>query len=275
MIKLTRKDGECMHPGPAGLRSQELRPESLRPEPLRPDNSDCMWRLETLGLVTEGVVHDFNNVLATITGFAELILDTQTAPEGKRSRVDDFARNILLAAATGQATVRELRSFTRPSANAKEPLDLHEVLRQSLSMTRGALGGAVTFITDFQPGAAGMEGCRWQLHNVFINLFFNARDAMPRGGEITVKTSRLEGVSGLPDFAVVSVRDRGLGMTEETRSRLFEAKYSTKGGTGTGMGLANVAATVKDHGGMIMVDSAPGQGSEFRLHFPLLNSRRG
>jgi signal transduction histidine kinase len=262
MINLRENEGEGMDPKTAGLCDS---------------SADCVWRLETLGKVTEGVVHDFNNILATISGFAELILTTDDHPGANRKSVTDFARNILQAATTAQTTVRELRVFTRQPGSEKEILDLHEVLGQSVGMARGAMGGRISITSAFLPGAANIEGCRGLLHNVFINLFFNARDAMPRGGNITVKTSLLRGIlpglQGVPDVLVVSVKDTGTGMTEEVRTRLFEPFFTTKGRMGTGLGLVNVAATVKAHGGWITVESALERGTEFRIHLPLVGGQ--
>ncbi|MDB5047349.1 MAG: hybrid sensor histidine kinase/response regulator [Fibrobacteres bacterium] len=259
------------------LRENESEGTDRNPAGLCDNPADCVWRLETLGKVTEGVVHDFNNILATISGFAELILTTDDRPGANRKSVTDFARHILQAAATGQSTVRELRVFTRQPGSEKEILDLHDVLMQSMGMARGAMGGRISISSDFLPGSASVEGCRGLLHNIFINLFFNARDAMPRGGDITVKTSLLRGIlpglQGVPDVLVVSVKDTGAGMTDEVRARLFEPFFTTKGRLGSGLGLANVAATVKAHGGWITVESALERGTEFRIHFPLCDPR--
>ncbi|MEO7425124.1 MAG: ATP-binding protein [Fibrobacteria bacterium] len=256
MLKLTGQEKGGAHPPPAA----SLESARHRQGPM-----------ETLGMAAEGVVHDFNNILATISGFAELILDTEPSGRGKRDRVREFARSILMATDTALSTIRDLRVLARQHGKEMESLDLHEILRQAVSMTRGALGGRISIKSELLPGAAEIEGCRWLLHNVFLNLFFNARDAMPAGGIISVKTARQASVAGLPDFMVVSVFDTGVGMTEAVKARAFEAYFTTKAG-GSGMGLANVAATVKDHGGMIAVESTPGKGCEFRLHFPLRNT---
>ncbi|MDB5103460.1 MAG: Blue-light-activated protein [Fibrobacteres bacterium] len=232
--------------------------------------ADYLWKLETLGKVTEGVVHDFNNILATISGFAELILTTDGMAEREMDRITGFARMIQQAAMTGQSTVRGLSDFSRKSRIAKEGLDPHEVLRQSMAMARGALGGRISLGADFQDVPVQVHGSRSHLHNVFINLFLNARDAMPRGGDITVKTRVGEDPEGRLGYLIISVRDNGTGIPEEVKTRVFEPFFSTKGGKGSGLGLANVDATVKDHGGWITVESEPGRGTEFRIHLPLL-----
>jgi signal transduction histidine kinase len=233
--------------------------------------TEDMWRLETLGKVAEGVVHDFNNILAAISGFAELILTTDPSSRKQVDAITGFARMIQEAAMTGQSTVQELRGFSG-RRNEKEILDPHEVLRQSMAMSRASLGGKIDLCSDFPAMPVRILGCRGLLHNVFINLFLNARDAMPRGGSIAVATSLLggsQGMGGLSGYLVIAVRDNGTGMTEEVRARVFEPCFSTKGRLGNGLGLANVDATVKDHGGWITVESELGRGTEFRIHLPL------
>ncbi|MBW8888824.1 MAG: hypothetical protein JF616_13800 [Fibrobacteres bacterium] len=236
---------------------------------------DCEWRLETLGMVAEGVAHDFNNILAAISGFAELILagETDKRPESPdRPALDaiEFARHILDAAMAGKTSVQELRAFSRPDRNATESLDLNEVLKQSIALCRGALGGIVRVRTDLASVPARLQGCRGLLQNAFLNLFINARDAMPQGGTLTVR-SRLREPSdayGHPEW-VVSIRDTGIGMEPEARSRLFERYFTTKGEKGSGLGLAQVRDTVARYSGRITVESEPGAGSEFHLYFPV------
>jgi two-component system cell cycle sensor histidine kinase/response regulator CckA len=230
---------------------------------------DCGRRLETLGMVAEGVAHDFNNILATISGFAELILDGRKRPERRDADAQRFARNILDAALAGQSSIRELRGFSHCQGEEAETLELHEVLRKSLAMCRGSLGGRVRVRTEFADMPALAEGCRGLLQNAFLNLFINARDAMPKGGILLVRT--WVAVSGDParPCLVVSVGDTGIGMSPEVRARLFERYFTTKGERGTGLGLAQVRETMNRHGGWITVESEPDSGTEFRLHFPL------
>lgn len=239
-----------------------------------PEAGDPAWSLETLGRVAEGVVHDFNNVLAAISGLAELMLQplppAQGAAAGFRHQdAREYARMILQAAVSGQGLVKDLRTFARKGRQEQEVLDLHEVIGQSLAIVRGSLGGGIEVTADFAPVPARIRGCRSLLQNVFINLFLNARDAMPRGGRITVRTELLPetGRPGLPAVAV-SVEDTGAGMTPEVLERIFEPRYTTKGAKGSGLGLANVLRTVHLHQGAIEVDSLPGVGSVFRILLP-------
>lgn len=231
---------------------------------------DPAWGMNTVGMVAEGLIHDFNNILASISGFAELIV------HGGRpgSSGTEFARAILQAAATGRTTVQELRTLTRGTRRETEELDLHEILSQSQSMVRGALGFKVCLSPRFTPGTARIRGCRGLLHNAFINLILNARDAMPSGGTVSVRTEYLPHAAGNENDAVpawrVSIGDSGTGMGPEILSRIFEPGFTTKGDRGTGMGLPNVARVVAMHGGWMTVESAPGQGTEFHIHLPAL-----
>jgi two-component system, cell cycle sensor histidine kinase and response regulator CckA len=219
------------------------------------------WQWANLGKMTAGVAHDFNNLLASISGYAELILSGVDLP-GQGLTPREFARNILEAASIGKSTVKELQGLVRREGMAREHLDLHHVLETALGMVQGAMGGRVLCVRDFLPGAAEVVGSPGLLHNVFINLFLNARDAMPDGGTLTVATRREDG------YLAITVRDDGLGMTEEVRRGLFRRFETTKGGKGMGLGLCNVLATVESHGGRLEVDSAPGMGTEFRILLP-------
>jgi len=237
---------------------------------------DCEWRLETLGMVAEGVAHDFNNILAAISGFAELILAGESGDK-RPERADrlgadaiEFARHILDAAMAGRTSVQELRAFSRPERNATESLDLNEVLKQSIALGRGVLGGIIRVRAELTSAPARLHGCRGLLQNAFLNLFINARDAMPKGGLLTVRSRLREPADsyGQPEW-VVSIRDTGIGMGPEARSHLFERYFTTKGEKGSGLGLAQVRDTVARYSGRITVDSEPGAGSEFHLYFPV------
>jgi two-component system cell cycle sensor histidine kinase/response regulator CckA len=233
---------------------------------------DCEWRLETLGMVAEGVAHDFNNILATISGFAELILANASgeAPSGKTGDAIGFVRHILDAAHAGQTSVQELRALSRPGSHQVEELDLNELLRQSVILCRGALGGRLQVRTDISATPARIRGYRGPLQNSILNLCINARDAMPQGGTLTIRSwvREPERPYDRPEW-VTSIRDTGVGMDAGIQERIFERYFTTKGEKGTGLGLAQVRETVERHGGRITVKSEPGAGSDFRLYFPI------
>lgn len=233
---------------------------------------DPAWRTNTVGMVAEGLIHDFNNILATISGFAELIVHGG-APGSTETR---YARAILQAVATGRDTVQELRTLSRGTRRDTEELDLHEVLTQSQAMARGALGFKVCLSPLFAAGPARIRGCRGLLHNAFINLFLNARDAMPGGGTVTVTTEYQPFAAGNESEAVpawrVTIGDTGTGMDPVVLSRIFDLGFTTKGERGSGLGLPNVARVVEMHGGWMTVESVPGRGTDFHIHLPALEA---
>ena len=165
--------------------------------------------------------------------------------------------------------------LARRRGGDKKVLDLHKALMQSRDMARCALGSRIAFTLDFMPGSAHIGGSPGPLQNAFINLFFNVRDAMPQGGEIRVKTSLLPGrvspVTGMPGYLVVSVAGERTGTAGPDRERIFEPLSTAMGKRLNGTGLPKVEATVKSHGGWITADSAPGYGSGFRIHLPLMD----
>jgi signal transduction histidine kinase len=246
-------------------KSPDRRKLILRERSPRKHEGDADWKWKNMGQLTAGVVHDFNNLLASISGFAELILAGREdghplAAEPAR----EFARGILEAASVGQSAVKDLQNLVRPGKDGWESLDLHQVLRQSLSIAKSTLGLTVTVAAELQPVPVKIKGSSGLLHNAFINLFLNARDAMPGGGRLTVRTFFEEGE------ICVSIADTGTGMGPEVMARLFRRFHSTKGEKGMGIGLDNVRSAVERHGGSIEVESAPGRGTEFRISFPIL-----
>jgi two-component system cell cycle sensor histidine kinase/response regulator CckA len=234
---------------------------------------ECEWRLETLGKVAEGMAHDFNNILATISGFAELILANASGEMRSEKPGTDavgFAQHILEAALAGQTSVQELRALSRPGADKAEDSDLNAILRQAITLGRGAMGGNVCIRAELCSAPARLNAYRGLLQNAFLNIFINARDAMHKGGTVAVRSWMMEPEQPYdrPEW-VVSIRDSGTGMEPEVRDRIFERYFTTKGRKGSGLGLAQVLETVERHGGRITVESEPGAGSEFRLYFPV------
>lgn len=236
------------------------------------ENPEEAWRLETLGAMAEGMVHDFNNILASISGFAELILMREEAGTGATpgsAGSARIARLILEAATAGHGAVESLSRLTRAGREESEELDLHEMINGTVVLSRGAMGIRIGVGCDLALGPARIRGCRGLLQNVLLNLLINARDAMPRGGRIRIATRLM--TAGLPRagaFWRLSVRDNGTGMTREVLGRIWERAFTTKGRKGSGLGLPNVRRTVEMHGGWITVDSTPGFGTEFHLHLP-------
>ena len=224
-------------------------------------------RLSAFGEMAGGVVHDFSNALMSIIGYSEMLITNSKACDDKATLLE-YLRIINTAGRDGAHVVSRLRDFYRPrgAADVLEPLDLNEIVAQSIALAkpRGAkreAGKAVSFQTDFDGGLA-VAGIGAELREVLTNLIFNALDAIPGPGVITLRTRPHNGA------AIVEVIDTGTGMTPEVRERCLEPFFTTKGDHGTGLGLAMVFGIIKRHQGTLEIESDPGKGSTFRIRLP-------
>lgn len=221
-------------------------------------------RLRALGEMAAGVAHDFNNLLSVILGRAELLLRRV----GEPATVRDLEA-VRRAAQDGAETVRRIQEFTRTRrTRAFERVDLAEVAREVVELTRprwelDAQSRGVRYEFTVEGAAPPVAGRPEELREVLANLVTNAVDAMPEGGRCALTI----GIDG--EWAVVTVRDTGIGMDEETRRRVFEPFFSSKGPRGTGLGLAVSWGIVTRHGGTIEVQSEPGRGSTFAVRLPI------
>ena len=230
-------------------------------------------KMEAVGQLAGGVAHDFNNLLTAILSCARMI--ENELPDGHAARQD--AAEIVKAGERAAALTRQLLAFSRRQRLAPQAIALADVVRDVEKLLKRLLGEAVALevVTDARGGVWADPG---QLEQVIVNLAVNARDAMPRGGRLTITVSELgaadrAGVSdpGLPagPLSVLSVRDAGEGMDAETQSHIFEPFFTTKGpGKGTGLGLPTVYGIVTQSGGAIRVRSSPGAGAEFVIYLP-------
>ena len=236
-------------------------------------------RMSALGSMAAGLAHDFNNALSLIMGYSELLqTDLQGSPFEERS--DDYLGTIITAGQDAARLFNRLRDFYRPSDGDAPlfPVDLNEMVERAVALTRPrwhgqALGDGVTIelACHLAPDLPELTADAAELREMLTNLIFNAVDAMPTGGTITLRTS-LEDAARGPDgdsALLLEVADTGTGMSEETRRRCLEPFFTTKGTRGTGLGLAMVYGTVQRHGGSIDLQSAPGVGTRFVIRFPL------
>jgi len=231
-------------------------------------------RIESVGRLAGGIAHDFNNLITVISGHADLLL--ATIPPGDPTRED--LQEIKAASSRAASLTRQLLAFSRRQVFELRNLDLNSVVSRMESMMRRAVGEDVELVFLPGPSLWAMRGDAGQLEQVLLNLVVNARDAMPRGGELLIRTSNVEldldfvdrHVGASPGAHVLlEVRDTGEGMTEETLGKVFEPFFTTKGpGKGTGLGLAMVYGIVKQSSGYIAVESEPGFGTAMRLYFP-------
>ncbi len=230
-------------------------------------------RMEALGRLAGGVAHDFNNLLTAIAGYAEVL--TMKLPEGERTH--HAAAEILRASDRAAALTRQLLAFGRRQVVEPRDVDVNECVRGVARMLERVLGEDVEFGVDLDPEAGTIRSEPAQLEQVVMNLAVNARDAMPRGGTLTLSTRVVRlaasspGTPGLAAgrYAVLEVSDTGTGMAPEIVEHIFEPFFTTKEeGKGTGLGLATVYGIVRQAGGEVVVESEPGRGSTFRVFWP-------
>jgi two-component system cell cycle sensor histidine kinase/response regulator CckA len=216
-------------------------------------------RLETLGRLAGNVVHDFNNLLMVIDGYARMLLEE---PQLSRS-AQESAEEILRASGRAAALTQQLLAFSRGKSLEPKPVDLNLQLTQMRPMLMRLLGETVMLDYELSTEPALILAQLSQVEQVLLNLIVNARDAMPVGGRIVVRT-RLS-----PDRVFLDFEDNGAGIPADLQPRIFEPFFTTKPeGKGTGIGLALVAETVAEWAGQIQVSSAPGEGAQFVLDIP-------
>jgi two-component system cell cycle sensor histidine kinase/response regulator CckA len=230
-------------------------------------------KMDAVGRLAGGVAGDFNNVLTVITGYAEL-LRTEAAAGSPNRR---FADEIIWAAERAAALTRHLLAFSRGTTAQPKVLDLNAVVNGIEPMLRRLLGENVEMIVLTTPGLGRVRVDPAQLEQVVVNLATNARDAMPNGGKLVIETANVDleepdskNVGVQPgSYVMLAVSDTGVGMTSETRSRLFEPLFTTKApGKGSGLGLATVYGVIKQSGGQVTVYSQPGCGTIFEIYLP-------
>jgi two-component system cell cycle sensor histidine kinase/response regulator CckA len=233
-------------------------------------------KIQSIGTLAGGVAHDFNNILGIIFGYANLLeknrLNAVTYKEGLQA--------IVKAAERGAALVGQILTFARKAEVTFIPLNVSEIMRELLSMLKETFPKTITFTEKYAEDLPDIMGDKTQIHQALLNLFVNARDAMPHGGHISV-----EGTTFLqeklrerfasayhPLYVCVHITDTGSGMEETIRQRIFDPFFTTKEyGKGTGLGLSVVYGIVQSHQGFIDVESVVGKGTTFSLFFPATN----
>jgi CheY-like chemotaxis protein len=227
--------------------------------------------MEAIGRLAGGIAHDFNNQLAGIMGFAELLLDSLGDDSLRK-----YADNILKASRRAAGLTRKLLTFARKSSIVKAPTDIHAVIGEVVALLQHSIDKRIDIALHLDAQPSEIQGDPSQLPNALLNLALNARDAMPQGGLLTLATATVQRGRRTEDLDLdpgpylrITVTDTGVGMDAETRRHLFEPFFTTKGpGEGTGLGLASVYATVRSHGGDLVVESAPGCGTTIQVFLP-------
>jgi two-component system, cell cycle sensor histidine kinase and response regulator CckA len=229
-------------------------------------------KLEAIGQLAGGVAHDFNNLLTVVLGNLQLLRLTSLDADQQES-----IGSIEAAAERAATITRQLLAIGRRQPSRPLSLSLNDSLRQLSGLLRRMVPEHVKITTTLIDDLPSIVADPGQIDQVVLNLVANARDAMPDGGELCVETftTTLQHPEQLPplapgSYATLRVKDSGHGMSEETQERMFEPFFTTKSPTlGTGLGLATVYGIVKQHGGHIVVESAPGKGSSFSVYFPM------
>ena len=216
-------------------------------------------RLESVGQLAGGIAHDFNNLLAVILNYTYFVREQLPADSSARADLDEIRH----AAERASELTHQLLVFSRRDAVRPTTLDLNEVVRDIGRLLERTLGERFSLVLDLAADQCLVAADPAQLEQVVINLVVNARDALPRGGEIRIATRRDEG------DVTLTVTDDGVGMEPEVVARAFEPFFTTKPkGAGTGLGLATVYGTVAQAGGHAEIDSTPGAGTTVRLQLP-------
>jgi two-component system cell cycle sensor histidine kinase/response regulator CckA len=230
-------------------------------------------KLEAIGKLAGGVAHDFNNILSAIVGLADLSIDKLAVTHPLRKDLEE----IRLSGQLASKLTHQLLAFSRRQVIVPKVIDLDEGVLGVLRMLDRVIGEHIKLVTSTDAGGACIRVDPGQLEQLIINLAINARDSMPDGGTLTIKTSAVTIGAGAAasealdagDYAALHVTDTGTGMTEEVRARIFEPFFTTKEpGKGTGLGLATCYGIVKQNHGSISCESLPGRGSAFRILLP-------
>jgi two-component system cell cycle sensor histidine kinase/response regulator CckA len=231
-------------------------------------------KMEAVGQLAGGIAHDFNNLLTVIGGRTYLLLTTLPEKHPARPNVELIQETAERAA----VLTRQLLAFSRKQILALQVLDLNTIVASIERILRRLIGEHIHLVIEpsSTPGLVKVDP--GQMEQVILNLSVNARDAMPGGGRLTIRTAHVDVAEAAArthaeiqagPAVVLEVRDTGIGMTDEIRTRIFEPFFTTKpAGHGTGLGLATVYGIVKQSGGTIEVLSRPGQGSTFQIYLP-------
>ena len=231
-------------------------------------------KMQAVGQLAGGVAHDFNNLLTAMIGFADLLLTRHGPDDPSFSDIQQIRQNANRAA----NLVRQLLAFSRQQTLTPVRIDVTEALNELASLLGRLIGEKIDLVMEHGGVLKPVKVDRGQFEQVIVNLAVNARDAMPGGGQITIRTTDLSleepvqrGHDLMPSgrYVLIEVLDTGVGINKEDMERIFEPFFSTKEvGAGTGLGLSTVYGIIHQSGGFIFVDSAPGEGTTFSIYLP-------
>jgi two-component system cell cycle sensor histidine kinase/response regulator CckA len=233
-------------------------------------------KMESIGTLAGGIAHDFNNLLTGILAYASFVKKNFTDQEPLYHSVSHIEKSAEQAA----ELTRQLLGFARRGKHQVKAFQCNKLIQALLKLLKRTIDKRITLEVELEPGLKWIEGDENQLHQSLFNICLNARDAMPSGGLLKIKTenryiSEKDGLLHQPikegQYVVISVIDTGIGMSPEIQAKIFEPFFTTKEpGRGTGLGLAMVYGIIQNHGGYIDIKSLSGQGTELTLFLPAL-----
>jgi len=218
-------------------------------------------KLSSIGLLAAGIAHEVNTPIAGISSYTQMLLKETPETDRRKKILEKIEKQTFRAA----EIVSGLLNFSRLNSSEFKDLDINQLIEDSLALLNNHLqSNNIKVESRYDLSLPPVYGNMGKLQQVFVNLFLNARDAMPSGGELAVQTGMLE------SMVVVDISDTGSGITEENIRRIFDPFFTTKSvGKGTGLGLAVSYGIVQEHGGGIFVDSSSGRGTHFRVKLPI------
>ena len=231
-------------------------------------------KMEAIGRLAAGVAHDFNNLLTVIVGYSSLILAGMSESDPRYAEVCEIDKAGEMAA----TLTRQLLAFCRKRVLEPKVLNINSIVSDMRRMLRRLIGEDFELVTVLDPALGSIKADPGHVEQVVMNLAVNARDAMKKGGKLTIETANVEfdaadtgrHVAVPPGaYVMLTMTDTGTGMDAETQARIFEPFFTTKGpGEGTGLGLATVYGIVQQSAGIILVESQPGHGTTFKIYLP-------
>jgi PAS domain S-box-containing protein len=231
-------------------------------------------RVEAVGKLAGGIAHDFNNLVTIISGYGNLLMSRLNEDDAARKDIEEIKK----AAERAASLTQQLLAFSRRQVLLPKVLDLNAVLINMEEMLQRLIGEDIDLVSVQDPALGRVKADPGQMEQVIMNLVVNARDAMPKGGKLTIETGNVEiqqsyrtgDVALVPGrYVMLAVSDTGCGMDAETQTRIFEPFFTTKGpGKGTGLGLSTVYGIVKQSGGYVFVYSEASRGTTFKIYLP-------
>jgi PAS domain S-box-containing protein len=229
-------------------------------------------KIDSIGSLAGGIAHDFNNILASILGSASIMRRRLT----EKAKLSKYVEIIETAARRGSSLTRQLLTFARKTETATKSVNMNTLIQETLHMFERSVSKEIVVITNLATEVTAVKGDEGQIQQALLNLFLNARDAMPDGGTLSISTnvmmadatttSQFTSVKPGP-FVQVKITDTGVGIERGLQNRIFEPFFTTKD-NGTGLGLSVVYGVVQGHGGFINLESTPGQGTTFYVYLP-------